>query len=267
MDILNELPQKQWEEIDDLLAFVSIYDDRKRTQAFIRLLNRYRNRIKGAVCVEAGCGFGIFSEHMARLGAERVYAVEVNPHLAALAEERLRAYPNVTVIRQDIRRFVPTEPVDVLVHELFGQLLFDEDLYALSHLRFVPKLWLPDEARLQLALLSADEWVDKVVTRRVLEKTAGALIAGLFDAPITVPSKTILRWTPDNFPRSVEWQLEENGDLLCFFLTIHHQGQEICRAGLCDNWSSVWTFRCGDRFRLEFQPEDRGTNIFFEWQN
>lgn len=58
MDILNVLPEAAFAALDDLLAFISIYDDRARTRAYLRLLRAHREAIAGAVCVDAGCGRG-----------------------------------------------------------------------------------------------------------------------------------------------------------------------------------------------------------------
>ena len=90
MDILNVLPEATFAALDDLLTFISIYDDRARTRAYLRLLRAHRRTIAGAVCVDAGCGMGYFSEELVRLGARRVYAVEANPHLYALASPTRR---------------------------------------------------------------------------------------------------------------------------------------------------------------------------------
>jgi hypothetical protein len=93
MDIMNHLPRRRFREIDDLLAFISIYDDTRRTRALRALLRRHRQEIQGAVCVEGGAGLGLFAIEMARLGARRVFAVEQNPLLAKLAKALLAKFP------------------------------------------------------------------------------------------------------------------------------------------------------------------------------
>jgi SAM-dependent methyltransferase len=266
MDIMNELPDAVFDRIDDLLAFVSIYDDDNRTAAYLNLLEQHRDDISDAVCVEVGCGFGLLSERLAQLGARRVYAVEVNPHLAAIARRRLAQYPNVQVVEADIRHFRPEENVDVLVHELFGQLLFDEDLYSLEALKFTPRLWLPDEALLQVSLLSSTNYTDDVVTLQVLSETKGALISGLFEGENILAPCQVVQWSKDLFPRSAVIDVSAfDGDLLCFSLEIYHQKRLICRTGECDNWSFVWTARAGNSFKIEFRPLSRGTAVHFSW--
>jgi predicted RNA methylase len=94
MDMLNKLPRRRFEEIDELLAFVSIYDDHGRMRALKSLLRANARLIRGALCVEGGCGLGALSIEMAELGARKVYAVEQNLLLAKLAQKRVSELPN-----------------------------------------------------------------------------------------------------------------------------------------------------------------------------
>lgn len=266
MDIMNELPDDQFARIDDLLAFVSIYDDEQRAAAFIDMLEAERGNISGAVCVEAGCGFGLMAAKCAQLGAKRVYAVEMNPHLAMIARRNLAPYNNVRIIEQDIRQFTPPEKIEVLVQEFFGQLLFDEDLYSLQNLSFSPEAVLPHRAVLQYALVNSNDYVDDVVTLQVVEQLKGALISGLFEWSSLRPRGQVLRWTRDEFPKQATVDISgQPGDLLCFYIEILHRDQVICRTGDCSNWSPVWTPRAGDVFRFRFKPGKRGTAVYFEW--
>lgn len=266
MDIMNDLAEKDLYEIDDLLAFVSIYDDDKRTQAYFDLFDKNSDLIRDSVCVEAGCGFGVMAERLAQLGARKVYAVEANQHLYDIAQQRLQSYDNVKVIFADIRHFVPPEAVHILVHDFFGQLLFDEDLYVLNEITFKPNIILPNQAWLNLAVLSADDYVDACVTPMVLEKLKGVLVSGLFDVGDVRPQKRIMRWQPghESFQAKVDIH-NFRGDLLCFGLEIWHDDSFVCRAGECDNWSLVWTPRAGEQFFLKFTPAARGTLVRFRW--
>ncbi|NOX37804.1 MAG: class I SAM-dependent methyltransferase [Calditrichaeota bacterium] len=266
MDILNDIPPRRFAEVDDLLAFISIYDDENRTQAYLSLLRSHRHWIQGAVCVDAGCGFGIFSREMARLGARKIYAVEANPLLVEIARSRLKPFPNITVVHEPIEQFEPPEPVDVMVHEFFGQLLYDEDVHVLQQLRFSPRLWLPNRARLAGGVMDATQRIDQTVTMDVLQHLNGVLVSGLFE-DVDVPlSFTVLEWQPTKFQYAVEYDIgREEGDLLYLGLEIYQDQKRVCRAGECSNWSYVWTPRVGDRFRLAFQPADRGMRVVFEW--
>ena len=266
MDIVNELHPRRFAEVDDLLAFISIYEDRKRSRAYLSLLRKNRRWIRGGVCVDAGCGWGMFSQEMARLGARKIYAVEANPLLVRMARQRLANYPNVEVIHEEIQDFRPPEPVDVLVHEFFGQLLYDEDIHVLENLRFVPRYWLPDGAQLSGGVMDARDLVDETVTLPVLQQLEGVLVAGLFDdagVPLTFP---VLKWSPSRFRYHVEYDISTTqGDVLYLGLEIYHRGQKVCQAGECENWSYVWTPRRGNRFRLEFLPDHRGMKVRFDW--
>lgn len=267
MDILNVLPEATFAALDDLLTFISIYDDHVRTRAYLRLLRAHRRAIAGAVCVDAGCGMGYFAEALARLGARRVYAVEANPHLYALASERLAAYPTVVCVHQEIQHFEPDEPVDVLVHEFFGPLLYDEDLHVLEALRFQPRLVLPDRAVLMGGLTQAEQVADATVTPAVVRRLEGALVAGLLDEgdlPLQFP---VARWAFGQAEREVVCDLSgREGDLLYLGLQIYHGDRLICQAGTCQNWPYVWTPRVSDRFRLRFVPDERGAAVYFAWE-
>lgn len=267
MDILNVLPEATFAALDDLLAFISIYDDQVRTRAYLRLLRAYRHAIAGAVCMDAGCGMGYFAEAMVRLGARRVYAVEANPHLYALAAERLAAYPQVICVHQPVQNFEPDEPVDVLVHEFFGPLLYDEDVHVLEQLRFQPRLVLPDRAVLMGGLTWVEQVADETVTPTVVRRLEGALVSGLFDEgrlPLQFP---VIQWTWGRVEREVVCDLSgRKGDLLYLGLQIYQGDRLICQAGRCENWPYVWTPRAGNRFRLCFVPAERGAAVHFTWE-
>ena len=264
---MNILPEGRYNDVDDLLAFISIYDDQQRTKAYFRLLEDNSEDIRDRVCVELGCGLGLMSEKMAQLGARRVYAVEVNPYLYELAKERLSKYNNVTVIHADAREFVPPEPVYTLVHEFYGQMLYDEELYILENLKWKPRLVLPDGGKLMAGLTWIDDFEDDVVDSNFMKYLDGVLVSGLFDEEglelwIDVAEFRYNGLFPGFFDVDISGQ---QGDLMYMGLKILHQGQEICQAGLCDNWSFVWTYRRGDRFNLRFVKGDRSPEVEFQW--
>lgn len=266
MDIMNHLGRGRFADADDLLAFISIYDDERRTRAYRRMIRSESSAIKNAICVDAGCGLGLFSADMARLGARHVFAVEANRSLYELARTRLQRFQNVTVIHEDIAQFKPRERVDVLVHEFFGQLLYDEDLIALQHLRFAPRLFLPDRAMLMAGLCSAKKVVDRNVTMEVLQRLNGVLVSGLFEDRFLSYKVPVLTWTPRRYVTRVVCDLRAMpGDLLYMGLQVFYQNTLICQAGRCENWSAVWTPRVGDRFRLDFMPAGRGMDVSFAW--
>ncbi|RMD76179.1 MAG: methyltransferase domain-containing protein [Bacteroidetes bacterium] len=267
MDILNRLPEDRFEAIDDLLAFISIYDDEERTRRYFELFEAHRSDIAGKVCVELGCGLGLMSEKLARLGARRVYAVERNPHLFALAQKRLAAHENVVLVHADARQFVPPEPVDVLVHEFYGQLLYDEELHLLDGLGWQPRLVLPDGGKLRGGLVWAEAMADEVVTPEVVRQLEGALVSGLFDEEGLPLQFDVLEWRFGQGLQVPEFVSLEgrSGDLLYLGLEVQHDGQPVCQAGICANWSYAWTWRAADRFRLWFEPGERAPEALFEW--
>jgi predicted RNA methylase len=125
MDILNRLATRRFREIDDLLAFISIYDDSHRTRSFVSLLRSNSKLIRDGVCVEGGCGLGVFAAEMARRGARKVYAVEHNPLLARLARKRFASLPKeiarrIELVECSLEDFRPPTPVNLLMHEFYG---------------------------------------------------------------------------------------------------------------------------------------------------
>ena len=266
MDILNEIPQKKFEKMDDLLAFISIYDDENRLEAYYKMLQESQDVIKGKVCCEAGCGFGLFAEYMAKLGAGKVYAVETNELLFEIAAERLKKYPQIEMVHADIRDFIPAEPVEVLVQELFGQLLYDEDIYSLDYLQFSPKFILPEKAVLMGGCIDSSFMVDDCVTPAVLKKLDGALVAGLFDEEDCPLSYPVIEWQygKSNYEATCDIT-KQKGDVVYFGLQLFHNNKLISQAGECDNWSFVWTPRMGNRFKMKFSQAYRGMTVEFDW--
>jgi SAM-dependent methyltransferase len=267
MDIVNELAPDKFADADDLLTFVSIYDDHKRLAGYQQMLLENEQNIKGQVCVDAGCGFGYLSETLVKLGAKKVYAIEVNPHLYQIAYDRLKNYPQVELIHKDLRYFTPAEPVAVMVHEFFGQMLYDEDLLMLDSLKFQPRLFLPDHAVLMAGCTHSNALVDETISPVVLSQLKGTLVSGLFydqDVPLQFP---VIDWSPGQFKSHCDFDISAyQGDLLYFGIQIFHQQKLICQSGICVNWSYVWTPRDGNVFTLDFLQEERGTEVYFYWR-
>jgi hypothetical protein len=272
MDILNRLSPRQFRTIDDLLAFISIYDDAQRTRAYRKLLRAHRKQIRNSVCVEGGCGLGLFSVELAHLGARKVYAVEQNPLLAKLAQNRIDRLPAgvkncIEVINRPLQQFKPKEQVDVLVHEFYGQLLYDEDLWVLERLQFKPKLVLPDGGELLAGVVSSASYKDRVVTPEMIEKLDGVLVSGLFQERLNELKLPVLRWTYGKGLNRVGHSFKKRReDLLCLGLRVTHHGKTICEAGKCPNWSYVWTHRKGNRISLSFKKSGGMIEAKFKWR-
>ncbi|MBI4548723.1 MAG: hypothetical protein HY707_12125 [Ignavibacteriae bacterium] len=271
MNILNQVSPKRFRTIDDLLAFISIYDDYKRTQAYQRLLRAYKNKIKGSVCVEGGCGLGIFSTEMVKLGARKVYAIEQNPLLANLARNKIDNLPKylaqrIEVVEEPLQSFQPRRHIDVLVQELYGQLLYDEDLWVLEHLKFKPDVVLPNRGELLAGVVSSASYRDAVVTPGVIEQLQGVLVDGLLEEKLTELRFPVLEWKYGKGLTHVRRSIKGlKGDLLCFGVSLTHNEKRICEAGKCPNWSYVWTARAGDKFEFTFQKSSASLGCFFRW--
>jgi hypothetical protein len=271
MDILNHLAARRFRKVDDLLAFISIYDDTRRTRSFRKLLRAHQKQIRGAICAEGGCGLGVLAIEMAKLGARQVFAIEQNPLLAKLARERIGRLPRtmarrIEVVEMPLQEFRLPQSIDVLVHEFYGQLLYDEDLWVLENLQFRPKLVLPDGGELRAGVVSSQPYRDRVVTAELLKSLNGVLVAGLFEENLRELQFPVLRWQFGSRLSQIANDLAgRKGDLLCFGVSITHRGQRICEAGRCPNWSYVWTPRVGDRFAIEFRPAAAGRVCHFQW--
>lgn len=272
MDILNSLSPRRFGEIDDLLAFISIYEDKRRTRAYRALLRAHQNAIRNAVCMEGGCGLGVFAMEMAKLGARKVYAVEQNPVLVEMARQRIAQLPKslaqrIEVIALPVQDFEPPEKIDVLVHEFYGPLLYDEDLWVLEHLPFKPGRVLPDGGELLAGVVSSRRYLDATVTPALLQSLHGVLVSGLFEERLRELQFPVLQWKFGRGLKRIRNDLRGcRGDLLCFGVAVTHEGRRICEAGRCPNWSYVWTPRRGDRFEFEFRPARRGRDCYFQWR-
>lgn len=273
MDILNTLLHRRFREIDDLLAFISIYDDDRRTRAYLKLIRAHRRRISGSVCVEGGAGLGVFAAEMARLGARKVYAVEQNPLLATLARLRIQSLPadisrRIELVEASIERFRPPEPVHVLVHEFYGQLLYDEDLWVLDHLRFQPDLVLPDGGELRAGIVSSRAYCDRIITVDMVQMLEGALVSGLFEEQLGELRIPVLQWKFGEGLRALRHSFAtRRGDLLCLGLVVTHDGNDVCEAGRCPNWAYAWTPRLGNAVSLKFRRTRVGMECSFRWMD
>jgi hypothetical protein len=271
MDILNQLTPRRYRAVDDLLAFISIYDDDRRTRAYRRLLALHRTAIRGSVCVEGGAGLALFSMAMARLGARKVYAVEQNRILTEIARQRIDRLPRplaakIELVNEPLQSFRPPEKVDILLHELYGQLLYDEDLDVLGRLRFHPSRVIPDGGELRAGVVHSAAYRDPHVTPDVVRLLDGILVAGLFEERLNELTFPVLRWNAAQGLRRIPVSLKNReGDLLVFGLAVTDRGRILCEAARCPNWSYVWTSRAGDRFDLRFRRDGDFMNVNFRW--
>ncbi len=269
LEILNSLPFKRYEALSDFLAFIGVYDDERRREVWEGTILKYRDAINGGVVVELGAGFGIFSEMALALGAKKVYAVERNPYAYNVLKGRLGRYRNVRVVKKDALKFVPLEEVDVLIHDFYGPLLYDESLYVLDNLPFTPRVVIPNGGRLKMGLLNLEDIGDRTVEEDVLEQLKGVLVADLFEINRRpeVEENTVATW---KFGQGLKVEDsinigEQLGNLLLFYLEVMHNGKVICSSFECTNWPLVWTPRSGDVFSIRFRWGGDFARVDFEW--
>ncbi len=264
MEILNDLPDEQFLDLDAFLSILSIYEDRTRTR---RLQRHLRTMIQPDwVVVEAGAGLGHMTAYLAKR-VKRVYAVEENALACRYLHYRFGNHPRVRVICSTIESWVPPEPVDLLFQELYGPLLYDESLGALERLQFKPRRVFPDGGALEVGLLDSRTLNDPVVKPDLVPLLNGALVADLVPGARFRPIGRVCTW---HWPQGLHCQ-EVNlsghpGDLVVFRLVVLHEGQVICRAEECPNWPLVFTYRAGDRFRLNFTYRDAYSRVELEWR-
>jgi predicted RNA methylase len=101
--------------------------DQRRTRAFEAAI---RQAVRpGDVVMDAGTGSGILALFAARAGAQKVFAVELDPEVAAMTQRTFRANQEgrrISLISSDLRNVTLDRPVDVLVMELLDTGLINE---------------------------------------------------------------------------------------------------------------------------------------------
>ncbi|HSK21695.1 MAG TPA: class I SAM-dependent methyltransferase [Egicoccus sp.] len=101
--------------------------DRVRVQAYERgIADHVRS---SDVVLDVGTGTGLLAFFAARQGARRIYAIDHSPFIDVARQIAAHnAIAGVTFVQTHSRRFVADEPVDVIVHEQFGDDLYNEHL-------------------------------------------------------------------------------------------------------------------------------------------
>jgi predicted RNA methylase len=119
-----------------LIDYGAMLRDRRRVDAYTRALSAVIT--PSSVVLDVGTGVGTFSILAARLGAQRVYAIE-RADVIVVAEEHARANDvaeRIRFLQATATGIDVPERVDVIVSDLSGALpLFDEHLTTIIHLR------------------------------------------------------------------------------------------------------------------------------------
>jgi SAM-dependent methyltransferase len=109
-------------------AITSVHDvmlaDRARTGAYARGIEA--NVGRGDVVVDLGTGVGVLACLAARQGAEKVYAIDHESVERARELARANGLSNVEFQQVHSDEFRPAEPVDVIIQEQIGTLIFNE---------------------------------------------------------------------------------------------------------------------------------------------
>ena len=267
MEVLNYLPKKELEDYEDFLAFVGIYDDKRRIRAYVSWLRRLEGFIKDKVCVEAGAGFGVFARELLRLGARKVYAIEENPLMLRLLKKWFSSEDRVVIIDGRVENFVPDEGrVDFMVQEFYGPLLYDESLFVLERLPFPVGYLFPNGGRLLFGYAWREDYADASITLDVIEQLNGVLVADLFPRYYQSFEGVALEWNWSDGLLGDSVQIDPSrGDLLVFGVELLHSGRRVCRAGWCTNWPIVWTPVAGLSFEFDFVEKDGIMIPIFQW--
>lgn len=269
MELFNQLSEYRSQEIEDFLSFIPIYESRRRYRSLRALLNRHKHLIKDKICMEAGAGRGLFARSLAELGAKEVIAVERSASLFAVLEDHLKDLDNVRLVLDDIIRYVPENPVDLLFHEFYGPLVLDESLMVLNHLQFEPGVILPDGGRLWAmplteAQIRAEDQYYESSWKKAL---SGALVSDIFDGIPFSPKWQVFEWQVGQGEDNLvfDFEMPEDADFLAFCGEITHQGKRVLNMWWTYNWPTIYTPVEGKKFRFEFDFDGRFTDVYFEW--
>jgi hypothetical protein len=267
MELFNELPDNRLQSVEDFLAFIPIYESKRRTNSLAALIKRHKKQIEGKICMEAGAGKGLFSRLMAEMGAQEVLAVERSELLYQLLCESVEAHPQVQCHFSDITDFIPHGQVDLLFHELYGPLVLDETILALRRLKFKPGLILPDGGRLwampisEKTIKEADDQYDQIWA----DELAGALVSDLVMGVPFVHKWEVFSWTVESQATVFEFEIPENADFLALCGEITHQGKSVLKMWWTHNWPVIYTPVAGKRFKISFEYVGGYTKVFFDW--
>lgn len=255
MQILSKHSLKKLSELEDFLGFVGMYDDQNRIESYNKLIEDNKIHFQNGIFVEAGAGFGHFTKKAMECGASRAYAIEINKYMAQILKKNLKKYTDKTkIIINDIEKVEIKETVDVLLHDFFGPLLYDENLYSLHKLKFNVKKVIPNEGRLVAACIDSHKVCDNTITKDVLKKLKNVLVGDLFEPINEKFDLNVAKWTYSNDIEIYEVDItEKNGDLIVFQIEIFNDGKKICDSYQCQNWMQVWTPRNGNKFKIQYK--------------
>ncbi|KAF4670032.1 Protein arginine n-methyltransferase [Perkinsus olseni] len=155
---------------DDLSVHDLMLKDKPRVEGYIRAFEANKERLKGKVVLDVGCGTGVLSMLCAKIcQPSQVIAVEATESTARIADALVHhngLQGIVTVVNRPIEMVLLLDlsaPVDAIVSEWMGFYAFHESmldsvLYARDKWLKPDGLLLPDSCRLWAAVVSEDGW-------------------------------------------------------------------------------------------------------------
>jgi hypothetical protein len=175
----------------------------------------------------------------------------------------------VELVNSEIEDFEPSEKIDLLVHEFYGSMLYDENLFSLERLKFSPEMVFPDGGQLRAAVVNSSTIRDELVDNDILQQLHEILVGDLFPDHALKSSDFDILVAEFSYPEGLKtYDVDitgREGDLVAFSVFITHEGDVICDALRCENWSIVWTPRVGDKFRISYKIEDDFSSTNFQW--
>ncbi|XP_043917032.1 histone-arginine methyltransferase CARM1 [Protopterus annectens] len=106
----------------------NMMQDFVRTATYHRAMLENQDDFKDKVVLEVGCGMGILSFFAVQAGAKKIYAVEASP-VAQYTEILVKSNnlsDKITVLDGKIEEVSIPEPVDIIISESMGYMLFSE---------------------------------------------------------------------------------------------------------------------------------------------
>jgi predicted RNA methylase len=111
-----------YKDLTTVFAFVLDYE---RTNAYNKFLKEHA---KDKIICDIGTGTGVLSYLASVHGARKIYSYEKKKSVFNFASSVLGSIETVTLVNEDATKAIFPVDVDFFVHELFGNLVFEENI-------------------------------------------------------------------------------------------------------------------------------------------